>query len=68
MKFTVVNNVERVPKMKKINEYHCPICNYFEFREAQQVSAFFMDICPRCQVGKLEKVGQIIHNLPDTKK
>lgn len=54
--------------MKKINEYHCPICNYFEFREAQQVSAFFMDICPRCQVGKLEKVGQIIHNLPDTKK
>lgn len=54
--------------MKKLNQYHCYICKYFEYRDPQQVSAFFMDKCPRCQVGNLENVGQIIQNLPDRKK
>ena len=54
--------------MKKLNQYYCNVCRYFEYRDPQQVSAFFMDACPRCQVGKLEKIGEIVKNLPDTKK
>lgn len=47
--------------MKKTIERACPVCRYTEFRDAEQISLFFMDVCPKCGLGRLEKIGQIIY-------
>ena len=54
--------------MKKLLQYYCNICCYSEFRDADQINAFFMDTCPQCRTGKLEKIGEAIYNGPPDKK
>ena len=54
--------------MTKLFQYYCNICRYSEYRDAAQINAFFMDACPRCRTGKLEKIGDAIYNGPPDKK
>lgn len=54
--------------MKKIIQKKCDICNYSEFRDADQMSLLFFDVCPQCRTGKLQKIGEMFVNVPAKQK
>lgn len=54
--------------MKKLFQYYCNICLYSEYRDAAQINFSFVDACPRCRTGKLEKIGDAIYNGPRDEK
>lgn len=35
--------------MKKIDVYQCDICSRTEYREHEQITINFMNICPNCK-------------------